>query len=32
MKIKPIGVTDDSFAEHNDESNKKDPKFKMMIM
>ena len=29
IKIKPIDVTDDSFAEHNEESNKKDPKFKV---
>ena len=29
IKIKPIDVTDDSFAEHNEESNKKDPKFKI---
>ena len=32
IKMKPIDVTDDSFAEHNEESNKKDPKFKMVIM
>ena len=28
IKIKPIDVTDDSYAEYNDEVNKKDPKFK----
>ena len=28
IKMKPIGVTIDSFAEYNEESNKKDPKFK----
>ena len=27
--MKPIDVTDDSFAEYNEESNKKDPKFKI---
>ena len=27
--MKPIDVTDDSFAEYNEESNKKDPKFKV---
>ena len=32
IKMKPIDVTDDSFAEHNEESNKKDSKFKMVIM
>ena len=30
--MKPIDVTDDSFAEYNEESNKKDPKFKVGIM
>ena len=29
IKIKPIYVTDDSFAEYNEESNKKDPKFRV---
>ena len=29
IKMKPIGVTDNSFAEYNEESNKKDPKFKV---
>ena len=29
IKMKPIDVTDDSFAEYNEESNKKDPKFKV---
>ena len=28
IKMKPIDVTDDSFFEQNEESNKKDPKFK----
>ena len=28
-KMKPIDVTDDSFAEYNEKSNKKDPKFKI---
>ena len=28
-EIKPIDVTDDSFAEYNEESNKKDAKFKI---
>ena len=28
-EIKPIDVTDDSFAEYNEETNKKDPKFKI---
>ena len=27
IKMKPIDITDDSFAKHNEESNKKDPKF-----
>ena len=27
--MKPIDVTDDSFVEYNEESNKKDPKFKV---
>ena len=29
IKMKPIDVIDDSFAEYNEESNKKDPKFKI---
>ena len=29
IKMKRIDVTDDSFAEYNEESNKKDPKFKV---
>ena len=29
IKMKPIDVTDDSFAEYNEESNKIDPKFKV---
>ena len=29
IKIKPIDVANDSFAEYNEESNKKDPKFKI---
>ena len=29
IKMKPIDVTDDSFVEYNEESNKKDPKFKV---
>ena len=29
IKMKPIDVKDDSFAEYNEESNKKDPKFKV---
>ena len=29
IKMKPIDVTDDSFAEYNDEFNKKDPKYKV---
>ena len=27
--MKPINVTNDSFAEYNEYSNKKDPKFKV---
>ena len=30
IKVKPIDITDDSFAEYNEESNKKDPKFKVV--
>ena len=29
IKMKPIDVGDDSFAEYNEESNEKDPKFKI---
>ena len=29
MKIKPIDVTDDSYAEYNEDFNNKDPKFKV---
>ena len=29
IKIKPMDVRNDSFAEYNDESNEKDPKFKV---
>ena len=29
IKIKLIDVTDDSFAEYNEDLNKKDPKFKV---
>ena len=29
IKIKPIGVTSDSYAEYNKDSNEKDPKFKV---
>ena len=29
MKMKPKDVTDNSFAEYSEESNKKDPKFKV---
>ena len=29
IKMKPIDVIDDSFAEYNEESNKKNPKFKV---
>ena len=32
IKIKPIDVTSDSFAKYNEDSNKKDPKFKVGIM
>ena len=28
IKMKPIDVKNDSFIEYNEESNKKDPKFK----
>ena len=29
IKVKPIDVTSDSYAEHNEHFNKKDPKFKV---
>ena len=29
IKMKPIEVTSDSFAEYNEDSNKKNPKFKV---
>ena len=29
IKIKPIGVIDDSFAKYNEKSNKKNPKYKV---
>ena len=29
IKMKPIDVEDNSFAEYNEESNEKDPKFKV---
>ena len=29
IKMKPIDVTFDSYAEYNEDSNKKDPKFKV---
>ena len=29
IKMKPVDVKDDSFAEYNEESNEKDPKFKV---
>ena len=29
LKIKPIDVTSDSYAEYNKDSNEKDPKFKI---
>ena len=29
VKMKPVDVGDDSFAEYNEESNEKDPKFKV---
>ena len=29
IKVKPIDVKSDSFAEYNEESNEKDPKFKV---
>ena len=32
MKMKPIGVTSDSYAEYNEDSNEKDPKFKVELV
>ena len=29
IKMKPIDVTSDSYAEYNEDSNKKNPKFKV---
>ena len=29
IEMKPIDVTDDSFAEYNEKSNKRNPKFKV---
>ena len=29
IKMKPIDIRDDSYASHNKDSNKKDPKFKV---
>ena len=29
IKMKPINVTDDSFVEYNEDSNKRNPKFKV---
>ena len=29
IKMKPIGVTSDSYAEYKEDSNEKDPKFKI---
>ena len=29
IKMKPVDVTDDSFTEYNEESNKRNPKFKV---
>ena len=29
IKVKPIDVTSDSYAEYNEDSNEKDPKFKV---
>ena len=31
IKMKPIDVKSDSFAEYNEESNEKDPKFKVKV-
>ena len=32
IKMKPIDVKNDSFAEYNEESNEEDPKFTVVIM
>ena len=32
MKMKPIGVTSDSYAEYNEDSNEKDPKFTVELV
>ena len=32
IKTKPIDVTDDYYAEYNENSNKKDPKFRLVTM
>ena len=29
IKMKPTGITDDSYAEYNEDFDKKDPKFKV---
>ena len=31
IRLKPIDIGDDSFAEYNEESNEKDPKFKVGV-
>ena len=31
IKMKPIDVTSDSYAEYNESSNKKDPKFMIVL-
>ena len=32
IKMKPIDITNDSYAEYNENPNKKDPKFKLVSM
>ena len=32
IKMKPIDVTSDSYAEYNEDCNKNEPKFKLAIM
>ena len=32
IKMKPVDVTSNSYAEYNEDLNKKDPKFKLVIM
>ena len=32
IKMKPIDVTDDSYAKYNEDFNKKDPKFKVQML